>query len=85
MSESLACQVLMANAKLTFHIAQLENNIVPMWIKAKDKKRFLVARPGDSLCSPFQFDFCWFVNLQGRPAREGSPADERPLGGSIWT
>jgi hypothetical protein len=26
----------------------------------------MVARPGESLVSPFQCDFCWFINLTGR-------------------
>ena len=33
------------------------------------------ARHGDMLSAPFQCDFCWFLNLQGRLANVASPAD----------
>ena len=33
------------------------------------------ARHGDMLSAPFQCDFCWFLNLQGRLANVAAPAD----------
>ncbi len=48
-------------------------------MKVKDEQRFLTARPGDSLVNPFQCDYCWFVNLKGRPAREDMVGDARLL------
>jgi hypothetical protein len=38
-----------------------------VWKKKKDEGRFLHARKGEMLCSPFQCDHCWFINLNGRP------------------
>ena len=38
------------------------------------------ARNGDMLCSPFQCDHCWFVNLRKREPRALSHSDERLLG-----
>ncbi len=40
-----------------------------------DHDRFLRARTGDMLCSQFQCDYCWFINLKKREPREGSIAD----------
>ena len=38
------------------------------------------ARHGDMLCSPFQCDYCWFINLCKREPRAVSHSDERLLG-----
>lgn len=51
---------------LPFHRQLPENNEGIVWKKTKDNDRFMVARPGESLVSPFQCDFCWFINLTGR-------------------
>ncbi len=46
-------------------------------MKANDEQRFLLARPGDALVTPFQCDYCWFVNLKKRAAREDVVRDVR--------
>jgi hypothetical protein len=43
-----------------------ENDEGFVWRKGKDEGRFLRARKGEMVCSPFQCDFCWFINLKGR-------------------
>jgi hypothetical protein len=35
-------------------------------VNEEDKLRFVVARPGDHLCCPFQCELCHFRNIQGR-------------------
>ena len=40
----------------------------------------MTARPGDMLCSPFQCDHCWFINLCRREPSHISYSDERLLG-----
>lgn len=51
---------------LKFPCLLLENDEGQVWRKAKDTDRFQCARRGDTLCAPFQCDFCWFTNLKGR-------------------
>jgi hypothetical protein len=46
-----------------------------MWKKKRDEGRFLHARDGDMLCSPFQCDYCWFINLKGRSFDERRAED----------
>ena len=33
--------------------------------------KYLIARPGDGVLSPFHCKGCWFVNLYGRETRQG--------------
>jgi hypothetical protein len=46
---------------------------------AEDEKRFLEARDGDNLTTPFQCDVCHFVNIMGREPVEGLASDLRLL------
>lgn len=41
--------------------------------------RFMVARNGDMWMAPFQCDYCWFININGREHVEGSLVDGRTL------
>ena len=63
-----------------FHIAQPENDEGGKWEKKRDEGRFLVARNGDMMSSPFQCDCCWFVNLSKREPNGASESDHRLLG-----
>ena len=44
--------------------------------RKEDELKFLVARPGDWLFSPFQCDLCWFFNLHGRRPIDGIYTDQ---------
>ena len=61
---------------MDFRIARPENDEGSEWKKEKEEDRFLCARKGDMLSAPFQCDWCWFVNLQGREVNLESPADK---------
>lgn len=65
----------MASELVSFRIARPENDEGAEWLKKKEETRFVHARPGDMLSSPFQCDVCWFVNLQQREYNLSSPAD----------
>ena len=52
--------------------------------KKKDGARFMHARQGDSLVSPFQCDWCLFENLEGRRPETESYSNGIPVGG-FWT
>ena len=52
-----------------------ENDEGHKWKKKKDVARFLNARPGDMLSSPFQCDDCWFWNLRRRRPDRSNPTD----------
>ena len=69
-----------AREDIKFHIAQPESDEGAIWIKSKDERRFLEARPGDGVCAPFQCDHCWFINLKGRAANDQFPSDSNLLG-----
>ena len=49
------------------------------WKKKKEETRFLSARKGDMLCSPFQCDYCWFANITKKDANHWFPDDVRKL------
>ena len=59
---------------------EAENETGAVWKRTKDLGRFMEARDGDMMLAPFQCDYCWFINLNGRPALEGARSDERLLG-----
>ena len=65
---------------LKFQIALPENDEGSRQKKKKVEERFMNARNGDMLCSPFQCDHCWFVNLCHREPSNFSYSDERLLG-----
>ena len=44
-------------------------------MKEKEDKRFVCAHKGDMLLSPFQCDYCLFVNLLKREANGAAPVD----------
>jgi hypothetical protein len=46
---------------------------------SEDEERFLVARDGGNLVTPFQCDFCHFVNIMGQEPLEGLASDVRLL------
>lgn len=57
-----------------------ENDEGAKWKKSKEAPRFICARPGDLLGSPFQCDHCWFVNIKKTPPEYSSLSDRRFLG-----
>jgi len=57
-----------------------ENDEGSQWKKKTDDKRFTHARAGDMLSSPFQCEFCWFINLQRREPVRSSAGDQLILG-----
>ena len=60
---------------LNFKLTGPENDEGHKWKKKKDVARFLNARPGDMLSSPFQCDDCWFWNLRRRRPYRSNPTD----------
>ena len=55
-----------ASACLKFKIAKVENELGATWMRDDDNDKYLVGKNGDSLIVPFQYDYCWFVNLKER-------------------
>jgi hypothetical protein len=49
------------------------------WRKQKEESRFLSARKGDMVCSPFQCDYCWYSNITKKEANDWYPDDARKL------
>ncbi len=45
----------------------------------EDDQRFLTARDGDNLLTPFQCDVCHFTNIMGREPLEGLASDLRMI------
>ena len=60
---------------MAFHINEATNEVGTVWQREGDKDRFLTARDGDGWCNPFQCDWCWFWNLQGRGPLSDSHSD----------
>lgn len=46
-----------------------------MWEKKHKMDRFLNGRKGDSLSFLFQCEFCWYVNIMGKPGSEFRTSD----------
>lgn len=65
---------------MPFHIAKPENDEGHLWKLKTTNLKFLEARDGDSLLQPFQCDFCWFENLQGRAPISDNVKDQLLLG-----
>ena len=61
---------------MKFQVALPKNDQGSRWRKRKDEACFMHARNGDMLCSPFQCDHCWFVNLCQREPCAMSHSDE---------
>ena len=68
-----------ASKLMDFWIACPENNEGVKWRKKKEETRFLNARKGDVLCSPFQCDYCWFANITKKDANHWFSDDVRKL------
>ena len=62
-----------------FQVAEPENDKGVKWRKAKVESRFRSARKGDMVCSPFQCDYCWYVNIHKGEANHWYPDDARKL------
>ena len=48
--------------------------------KDTDKNRYMVARDGDWVLTPFQCERCWFLNVHGRLPNSLSLSDSNCLG-----
>lgn len=68
-----------ADPNVVFHIHKAEDDEGVVWRRKKDETRFLVARMGDHIFTPFQCDLCWFRNLKQRSPNSVSVADTRFL------
>ena len=53
------------DSEITFFIKQAEDDEGIAWKRKKDDRRFLVARNGDHVSTPFQCDLCIFRLLRG--------------------
>jgi len=60
---------------LKFYVEKPENEFGAVWAKKEDEDRFMVGRNGDFLVFPFQCDYCWFRNMEGRDYKEDSYLD----------
>ena len=65
---------------LEFHVNEATNEVGAVWRRKGKEGRFLTARNGDIWLAPFQRDFCWFFNLQGRILLTNSPSDLQLMG-----
>jgi hypothetical protein len=61
-------------------VNEARNEAGAIWKREKDKGRFMSAPDGDMWAAPFQCDYCWFVNLEGKEACEDNTSDVRLLG-----
>ena len=57
-----------------------ENEFGAVWERKEDESRFLEGRNGDFLLFPFQCDYCWFRNLEGREYNATSYLDTLIIG-----
>jgi hypothetical protein len=73
------CYIALGN--LALHVKEAKNKVGAVWKRKKDMGRFMFAREGDMWVAPFQFDRCWFVNLEKREPVVGLRVDERLLNG----
>ena len=62
-----------------FHIAKPENDEGVKWKKKKEEQRFVHARKGDMVSSPFQCECCWYANIHKADANPWYPDDARQL------
>ena len=67
----------MDHATISFQLAEPENDAGLVWKKRSNEGRFMMARDGDMLVSPFQCDICWFRNFTLRDPKEDSMSDSR--------
>ncbi len=68
------------NRLLPFPVSRAYNDEPTYFKRRKEKEtKYLVARPGDGVISPFQCDRCWFLNLHGRLPMSSSLSDDREL------
>jgi hypothetical protein len=49
------------------------------WKKKREELRFISARKGDMLSSPFQCEFCWFANINKSESNDWYPNDAKQL------
>ena len=58
-------------------VKDLDNSLVDEgFLIEDDPTRFMLARDGDHLMTPFQCGNCYFFNMRGRERKLGCPADE---------
>ena len=68
-----------ASKSLEIQIAKPENEEGVKWRKKKEELCFTSARNGDMLNSPFQCEFCWFVNINKVESNDWYTSDVRVL------
>jgi hypothetical protein len=82
LSLSMAQEVLLHNGQWGISHAKPHDEAGEFIIQdAEDEERFLVARDGDNLTTPFQCDACHFMNINGREPLDGLASDVRLLKG----
>ena len=58
-------------------VKDLDNSLVDEgFLIEDDLTRFMLARDGDHLMTPFQCENCHFFNMRSRPRKHGLPADD---------
>ena len=65
-----------ADPQVEFYINQPEDDEGLVWRRKKEDDRFLVARNGDNIITPFQCDICWFRNICKQSPYINSQADK---------
>ena len=68
-----------ADSEVSFHINTPEEDEGVIWKRRKESTKFLHARPGDFILSPFQCDVCSFRNIKSRSPVSTSVSDTRLL------
>ena len=64
---------------LDFYIHREQNEVNLVWKKKSEERRYVEGIDGAFLVTPFQCDYCWFVNLEGRLPNIHSFSDSRLL------
>ena len=70
-----SCYVADQNVK--YHINAPEEDEGVVWKRKRDSTKFINARSGDFIFTPFQCDICSFRNIQKRSPSSSSQADQR--------
>lgn len=69
-----------ADPNLPFHVNAPEEDEGIVWKRRKETSKFMTARSGDGLFTPFQCDSCVFKNIKRRAPKACSQADMNLMG-----
>ena len=59
-----------------FWVGQRKNKGNRLWKRKEDEERYQYNRAGDMLMTPFQCEWCWYLNLKGSLPIKGGGAND---------